>query len=812
MKKFLLIIVLCIVSIGYLHAKNETIAEDKLNEWLPTLLGTNNSGTEYYFTFHPCWEVANSQNFLKVYVACGVETEVTVSVEGKGYSETKKTIANDIIVFNIPPSIGQVYRKNDRDHPETDQVWESFGIHVEAGAPIICYGMTRYMYTSDGFLAIPTTSIGKEYVVSSWTDIGDNGTGAGQYLSSYSSAVAAFDNTNIRFTCGGPSFSTTASGMKVGETKTYQLNKGDVLLIASRGQYSDLSGSAFEGNKPFSVISGNYCSYVPEQTPACDFMIEQDLPISSWGKEYHVTPIINKKKYSWVKIYAAEDNTTIYRDGKALATLTKGGGGVLDEAYINLRASDDENEPLPLLFSADKPISVTQYNTGQLDDGVPSDPFQMVLTPTQQFQNDIIFATPGFQGDGFANNYINIVYEAGPDGLPANFQIAEVVNGEFVWTDLLSYSPGAGQPFYMPDGGKRMFSKTIKLEHDGVYKLQNSTPFGAYAYGFSNYDSYGYPVFAGLGNATGSDPTPPSIGQVYIDENGVVRSSEKGNSILTLKDNEGNSSHISKIIADPYLSSNFKLEVDEYIPGEETELNWSASVVDKSKSGRLVLRFSDMAGNTATESLVYSPKDMQIACDDVTFLIESEDLEYKKTVSVNNPGNDAFEITAVEGPFQKRQDDGTTLVFDCKELMDDLQDGPIVVDGKSAYQFDVVFQGIPTLSYQDEITIVTNGATGKNTINFSSTSLVSVIDAEDGLEFQFYPNPTTGVLNITSKENTEIIEHIEVFDVAGNLVGKFNNIHKADYEMNLSNLNVGTYVLHLMTSKSTYIKKITLTK
>ena len=66
--------------------------------------------------------------------------------------------------------------------------------------PVICYGVTRFQYTSDGFLAYPVTSFGKTYTVASYVDPTNN---TGQFLPSETGIVGAYDNTKVTFRMGG---------------------------------------------------------------------------------------------------------------------------------------------------------------------------------------------------------------------------------------------------------------------------------------------------------------------------------------------------------------------------------------------------------------------------------------------------------------------------------------------------------------------------------------------------------------------------------------------------------------------------------
>jgi IgGFc binding protein/type IX secretion system substrate protein len=812
MKKLILFCALLIISSASMLVQALAVEETEVNEWLPTLIGNDNAGTEFYMTFHPCWQTTNENNFIKIFISSGVETSVTVSVEGKGYSETLTTVANDVIEFKLNPALAQPYRKSDRDMPMTDQVWEKFAVHVEADAPIICYGVTRYQYTSDGFLAIPVHALGKEYVVSSWSDIGSNNASGGQFLTSYTSAVAAYDGTKVRFTGGGPSFSKTMSGIKVGESATYDLNKGDVLMMASIGSYSDLSGSAFTSNKNIAVISGNFCSYVPEHVAACDYMIEQELPTHSWGTTYCVTPIKNRMKNSWIKIYAKEDNTLIYRDGDIIGELTLGGGGAREgECYLSQRVLDATQTPRPVVISGDKPISVTQYNTGQSDDGVMSDPFQMVLTPTEQWQNDIVFCTPGVEGNGFKENYLNILYEIDASGqIPDDFEFAGVVGGSFTWQRLKDYSPEVGDKLEALIDGKQYYSKILELPGDGVYKLRANQTFAAYANGFSYYDSYGFPVCASLNNIAGGDIESP-ICSPAIGKDGYVRDENTNSLDIPVVDFPADDeirSNLARIVVDPYRTFNMNTDISSFMPGDDRETSWTAEVSDKTKPAELVIHYVDRNGNSDTDVLTYFIKKGFIRVDDGNFgKMHINQQSPNIPISIYNYGEEDLVIDGFDAP--KSITENHELVFEFSQLDNDLADGKKITLAKGeSYSFEVNFKSSEVRNYADSIVFHTNASDGDNICYLNVSAVLSVDEISESLEI--FPTPCKGILNINA--NNELnISKISIYDVNGNSVMSKNITQKAN-QMDLSNYANGAYILELVTSKGKYTQTILLKK
>ncbi|MFH1049924.1 MAG: T9SS type A sorting domain-containing protein [bacterium] len=600
MKKLYSLISLIVLISVNLFAKDIDVSS------LPKLLGANNTGTEFYFTFIPAWESNNDD--LIIYISSQVRTKVTIDVEGKGYSKSQYTIPNDIIEFTLVPWIGQPHRRTPWEPPETDQVWKNAAVHIISDDPIICYGVTRYQYTSDGFLILPVNTLGKEYIVASYADGGNN---SSQWFTSYTGISAAYDKTKVFFTMGGTDWSRTAGGLQPGQTSNWSLNKGDVLLIGSLGQGSDLSGSKVSADKPVSVVSGNFCAYVPTNCGCCDVIEEMEIPTYAWGTEYHVTNIVNRNKNSMVKVFAKEAQTKIYRDHQQMGFI-RIAGGIEQNGYLHFRA--DEGTVRPLVISGDKPIGVTQFNSGQLDDNIVSDPFQMVLVPVEQYQTDITFHTPGIKGGfGFPHNYINLCYEATEAGnLPDDLMFAQFVGGEFEWVSMKDMSPSPGNPFHKIEGGKNFYSKTLLLPGDGVYKLKANDPFQVYSYGFSTFDSYGFPASVSLKSLDASSDSLPPEPNWTIDC--------EGNAEIVLEDNPmnpGESSGIAMAYMHSDLSYNYKFIKDNFEPCVDNIVHFRLEIIDKTQDASAVITFIDCAGNDTSITIEYNIPRLSIIPDTI---------------------------------------------------------------------------------------------------------------------------------------------------------------------------------------------------
>jgi hypothetical protein len=100
---------------------NTVLAQEDLVESfkgdIPKLLNSNNAGTLFWITFHPCWEDPGPNNSLRIYVSSAVATTVTLEIPGLAIIRQKVTIPNDVIEFPLPVSEGQAYSKGNGGLP-----------------------------------------------------------------------------------------------------------------------------------------------------------------------------------------------------------------------------------------------------------------------------------------------------------------------------------------------------------------------------------------------------------------------------------------------------------------------------------------------------------------------------------------------------------------------------------------------------------------------------------------------------------------------------------------------------------------------
>ena len=644
------------------------VDEEEMKEKLPLMMGQSNVGKDYWFSIPPCYEdeSAGYDNFVKVLITSPNNTQVTVEVPGKGYHKQKTTIANGVIEFQLTPTVAQPILHSGRSNTvQPAKVYKGAGVHVYSDDPIVVYVVVRYHWTSDGFLAIPSTAFGTEYINMVFKEpaLWNNG-----WFNPFTAVTTPYDNTQINFTMGGGDNGNDAVPLdggrlvKTGESASEIMQSGDVWLLSINGQLQDLSGSKITGNKPFSIVSGVHCANFPVGNRACDYTVEMELPTYTWGKQYYVTPMKGRTFNGIVRVFASQNNTNVYRDGDYRGTIKKGGGGEMGIGYLEFRLWDKLDdfgqaiEPKIATITADKPISIMYYNTGTQEDAISviSDPFMMTMSPIEQFNTEMYFPSPNATGgsDPFTVNYVNLVFELHEDFMPRDLQFAEfsTTGREPEWIPV-SERFGAGfEQFVIPYKGKYYGTTTLTLGTEGVYGIKSdSTRFVAYSYGFSDWDSYGFPTAAALRDLTKPDTNTPIPSYVQSCDGDIEK--DMG-TVTDMPDDDDVRSNMADLYLIKELSENYLFDwrsrSGEFIPGQQRTLSWWLTVIDKKKYAKAVIYFTDRAGNDTTITVEYHPPEYEVTGDLHYGILAETGAPVILKDTIRNLGASPLHITRVE--------------------------------------------------------------------------------------------------------------------------------------------------------------------
>lgn len=647
MKNKLQLVILFFALLMPLFSTDFDDESSKVASKLNQLQGGNNQGREFWFSIPPVYdnESRSFENFIRLFIISQNEIDVNVTV-GKT-NKIVRALPNGLTVVDVPASEASPFLYDATKALPEAKVYKEKSIHILADEPVVVYVMIRYKYTSDGFLALPLSFLGKSYAVASpeqW------GTPMGFKLSPWVNVTAAYDNTKLDFTLGGgnvPTFVKMSGGKTIttGETASVLMQKGDVIVFNTngdggmKGDGQDISGSRVNADKPVSVVTGHACANIPIINRWCDYTCEMELPSETWGNNMIIPKINGKTKPGIVKIFAKEDNTEIYRNGKYFATIDKASGGKLNGGFIDTRIWDIKNNPQAAIFTSTKPFYTVYLNPGAEEDGdnnpTRSDPFTMAITPIEQYQNEITFCTPNSAGgDLFAQNWLNVAIESDANGnIPADFELGTYVGNQWVW-EKIATMPGEVEKlpaFKMnndPNNVDRYFiCKNILLATNGVFRLRcYSSIFASYSFGNGAYESYGYPtgtILSDIGNKFDNEPPTPSF---TISSNSEI----KGFAMDKLINNKENSqSNLADVYMKTSQSSNFKFTMsDELIAGTTPNVNWTLTKIDNQKDAKAVLVFLDRAGNDTTIT--------------ITSNVNSVNSEIEAKIKITNTENTIF--------------------------------------------------------------------------------------------------------------------------------------------------------------------------
>lgn len=571
---------------------------------IPSYIPNSNFGTEFYLATIPVHRDSWGNHWWSFYIYSAYETEVKIKNEDRGANALYKLTKNKIIRIPIGGWHVVPYLPFEGKSSE-EKVYSNASLHITSKDPIAVFFDTDVAFTSDMFSLLPTSSWGKEYVVNTyyshnWAMLGSDP----MNIPSTTMILAGFDSTEVVFTMNGNDSTETLSGIKHGQSRKFLMNKGDVLPIAtSMKQYSTIAGSRIVANKPIGVISGVQCADVPLDKYYCDNLLEMELPLHTWGKTFHITKNKNRKIGCLFQVVAKDPNTTLYINGHLLKVLENIDTTQLIE-WAEFNSLGKEFPDNNFVLTADKPISVTTFNQSGFLDSSQIDPYQMVITPFEQYRKKIrsIKIDVG-DGGGYSNYFLNIVYPLDSNlTMPQEMEWGESITDSMVWMPFKDkWGDTADYIFEGYQDGKKYAVKYLTLKKEESFQIQSNEKIAIYTYGHTPYKAFGVPAYLGLWDLTVQDSLPPIFNFVQSADGtiGVINGNEKA-IITDLHHPLDSSSKLSMVYCQFSNTVNYDVHIDRFIPGDDATTYFTATVIDKSKDAQFVLTAIDRAGNDTT--------------------------------------------------------------------------------------------------------------------------------------------------------------------------------------------------------------------
>ncbi|MGF1868898.1 hypothetical protein [Photobacterium indicum] len=565
---------------------------------------TDSKGHEFVIAFPKNHSTAGTHS---VFVSSEFDTVGTISILGLDFIQPFSLVANEVLKVNLPLQV--------EFHP-SDAI-SHLGVRVVSDQEVSVYGLSQERYTTDAYLGLPIDSLGLNYIIPSYVPL------RGASYPAQLTVVGAYDATEVTIT------TTANAGSRIANQPfIITLNRDETYYLESG---VDLTGTQVTSDRPVAVLGGVKCANVPNRSSACDHLVEMVPPVATWGKSFLTVPLATRRNGDVFRIIASEDATDVEINGAVVKQINVG------EFFETILKTSS-------IVETSAPSLLVQYSTGGSFDGVTSDPFMMIVPPSEQFMSEYAFTTLGAE-IGFTNGFVNVV-------IPTSDIASLRLDGQVVDNSLFSEVGNSGYS-----------GAQIRSNH-GSHIISAPVPFGIYAYGFGTWDSYGYTggmAFEFI-NPKG-DSYPPNIQLVQLGEsiqgtagdsedtnlNGVLDDGEDLNNNLKIdrrnEDINGNGiiddgedlNQDGIIDIDTGIfkvelsndSTNLKLETISFVPGA-LRVDFKIALLDSSATGSGTLVIIDGAGNKVEEPIVLNNKPIMTEVK-VISVLSTQDIDLDQT-------------------------------------------------------------------------------------------------------------------------------------------------------------------------------------
>ncbi len=344
-----------------------------------------------------------------------------------------------------------------------------------------------FSYSNDASLLLPSHALDKDYIVLSYPSLALNFTNQGILTNPSTFQIVAVTpgttEVDIEFSAKtAASHQGSLRAFQAGERTTLSLNQGEVLQFAAApvtqcrnpvaansershcevGAEGDLSGTFIKASKPIQVFGSHTCAFIPFNVFACDHLEESIFPLSTWGKRAVVTKLqALLDEPTLIRVTSGADNNQItFKPNRTYSSVTLNKG-----EFVEFYSEGG------FTVSGTEIIQITQFLVGQnyssqsTQDGF-GDPAMSLIPPADQFRKDYTLLAP----ESYALHYVNLAI---PRGGEVTLDGQVIAGGE-------SIADGAWEQVTVEVSG-------------GVHRLEGTSAFGVWVYGFGNYTSYMYP-------------------------------------------------------------------------------------------------------------------------------------------------------------------------------------------------------------------------------------------------------------------------------------------------------------------------------
>ena len=434
---------------------------------------------------------------------------VEFTVEYFGTTQTFETRKGSVTLVNLPVGkageIGDI-RVNGEDE-------RNKGVHVQATDPtklLTIYGINDADMSTDAFLALPCHRYPVtqyNYFVFSTSTVSMMGTFRSRFL-----IVPCEDTTSMTLQ---PTQQIQANADLTGSPIPILVNAGEQVTITvnqlQTAQFNsdmDLTGTIIESDKPISVFVGHECGQVPTGQTACDHLVEQIPPDTTWGTQFFTAPLDVRESGEHYRVGSVVHNNqvtvTCTTEGQSSPSqqITQTLPLQNDQNYMEFDTVGDAPDGVTPSYRREycciettKPAIVMMYSKGHSFDeitlpginGLQGDPFMLVIPPVSQYSNDYTATTAKQINTAFLG-HISLT-------LPIQFFDNSTISRNRLTVNGTTYSPDSGySPILCSNNqicGYGAYSELPVGSHQVNYNMSGAA-MNLFVYGFHREISFSY--------------------------------------------------------------------------------------------------------------------------------------------------------------------------------------------------------------------------------------------------------------------------------------------------------------------------------
>lgn len=443
----------------------------------------DSKGTDFWLAFPPNDHASSKNPGLYIYITAERPTKATITGPRRNGSAFRADVnlpnANEMVLVDLPYQDFELHSHDYvLDRQNDDERVTPYSLHIVSDDEVTVYAASREYHTTDAWLVLPTDVLGIDHRIMSYPSLATIVTipFGGSVLSVFPSqfvVIATQDSTDITIDAM-PGRTSTGQGGR----RTARLDKGETYLVQAWASETDLTddltGSLVRSTRPVAVISGHMRARAPlaSLNASRDILIEQALPVDTWGKTCIVVPprppadavYTNANDAPLYRILCSEDSTLVSINGQPLVRLNAGKWleGLLRQ---------------PIVVSATSPVlcAIIDRSSSQSNTNLNGDPFLLIVPPTEQYLSGYTVA--------------NIEPQPGIKPFYKEHTLTVVcANGATSSLRVDGISPNVN---YVPIPGTRHSYAHIPVTY-GSHTIVCDSAFGISIYGYGPAESYGY--------------------------------------------------------------------------------------------------------------------------------------------------------------------------------------------------------------------------------------------------------------------------------------------------------------------------------